>query len=127
VVGVGLGLLYWGLVAWRGRSEAGAGLGLEVGAHASGGQRAGGRLEDIAADYALSEARVPFGQVGTFYEDRGTTPAEVVAELLAGLDVAAYLRGAAVGSDDLAALRGRMLSAAGRPSRPAAGTPRPAT
>jgi uncharacterized membrane protein SpoIIM required for sporulation len=56
VVGVGLGLLYWGLVAWRGRSEAGAGLGLEVGAHAGGGQRAGGRLED-ARPRALEPVR----------------------------------------------------------------------
>jgi uncharacterized membrane protein SpoIIM required for sporulation len=48
VVGGGLGALYWGLVAWRGRpgSEAGAGLGLEVGAHAGGGQRARGRFEN---------------------------------------------------------------------------------
>jgi uncharacterized membrane protein SpoIIM required for sporulation len=45
-VGGGLGVLFWGLVAWRGRSEASAGLGPEVGVHARGGQRAGGRLED---------------------------------------------------------------------------------
>ena len=37
VVGVALGVLFWGLAAWRGRSEAGAGLGGEVGAHAGGG------------------------------------------------------------------------------------------
>jgi uncharacterized membrane protein SpoIIM required for sporulation len=60
VVGAGLGLLYWGLVAWRGRSEAGAGLGLEVGAHAGGGQRAGGRLEDARAG-----ALEPVGHAGT--------------------------------------------------------------
>jgi protein tyrosine/serine phosphatase len=88
---------------------------------------AGVEPDEIAADYALSEARVPFGRVGTFYEDRGTTPAAVIAELLAGLDVAAYLRGAGVGEDDLAAIRERLVSAAGRPSRPAGGTPRPAT
>ena len=35
---------------------------------------AGAAADEIAADYALSEARVPFGQVGTFYEDRGLTP-----------------------------------------------------
>ena len=47
VVGGGLGVVYWGLVIWRGgRSEAGAGLGAEVGAHAGGGQGRGGRLED---------------------------------------------------------------------------------
>jgi protein-tyrosine phosphatase len=88
---------------------------------------AGADAEEIAADYALSEPRVPFGQVGTFYEDRGITPAAVIAELLAELDVEAYLRAAGVGDDDLRALRERLVSAAGRPSRPAAGTPRPAT
>ena len=47
VVGGGLGVVYWGLVIWRGgRSEAGASLGAEVGAHAGGGQGRGGRLED---------------------------------------------------------------------------------
>ena len=87
---------------------------------------AGADPDEIAADYALSEARVPFGQVGTFYEDRGITPAAVIADLLAGLDVAAYLRAAGVSEDDLEAVRAR-LSAAGRRSRPAGGTPRPAT
>ncbi len=83
--------------------------------------------EAIAADYALSEARVPFGRVGRFSEDRGTTPAEVIGDLLAGLDVEAYLRLAGVTDDDLAAIRARLLSAAGRRSRPGGGTPRPAT
>jgi len=87
---------------------------------------AGVEPEEIAADYALSEARVPSGRIGTFYEDRGITPATVIAELLAGLDVAAYLRAAGVSGDDLEAIRAR-LSAVGRPSRPGAGTPRPAT
>jgi uncharacterized membrane protein SpoIIM required for sporulation len=45
VVGGGLGLVYWGLVIWRGGSEPGAGLGAEVGAHAGGGHGGGGRLE----------------------------------------------------------------------------------
>jgi uncharacterized membrane protein SpoIIM required for sporulation len=45
VVGVGLGAVYWGLVAWRGGSEPGAALGAQVGAHAGGGQGARGRLE----------------------------------------------------------------------------------
>ena len=88
---------------------------------------AGADADEIAADYALSEARVPFGQVGTFYEDRGLTPAGVIAELLDGLDVEGYLRGAGVSEEDLAAIRSRLVSAAGRPSRPGAGTPRPAT
>ena len=58
--------------------------------------------EEIAADYALSEDRVPFGRVGTFYEDNGTTAAAVITALLAELDVEAYLRAAGVerpGSD----------------------------
>jgi uncharacterized membrane protein SpoIIM required for sporulation len=59
VVGVGLGALYWGLVIWRGGSEPGAGLGLEVGAHAGGGQRLGGRLED-----ARPGALEPVGDAG---------------------------------------------------------------
>jgi protein-tyrosine phosphatase len=71
---------------------------------------AGAGPDEIAADYALSEARVPFGRVGTFYADRGITPAAVIAELLADLDVEAYLRGAGVSEDDLAAIRGRLLS-----------------
>ena len=37
VVGAGLGVVFWGLAAWRGRSQAGAGLGGEVGAHAGSG------------------------------------------------------------------------------------------
>ena len=37
VVGAGLGVVFWGLVAWRGRSQAGAGLGGEVGADAGSG------------------------------------------------------------------------------------------
>jgi len=82
--------------------------------------------EEIAADYALSEDRVTFGRVGTFYADRGIAPATVIAELLAGLDVEAYLRAAGVSGDDLSAIRTR-VSAADRRSRPGGGTPRPAT
>jgi len=96
---------------------------------------AGVPVEAIAADYALSEARVTAGRVGDFYERAGTAPEAVVAELLAGLDVEAYLRGAGVTAGELAAIRRRMLSgrvgpalsAAGRRSRPGGGTPRPAT
>jgi uncharacterized membrane protein SpoIIM required for sporulation len=58
-VGGGLGLVFWGLVVWRGGSEAGAGLGLEVGAHAGRGQRPGGRLED-----ARPRALEPVGDAG---------------------------------------------------------------
>ena len=64
--------------------------------------------EEIAADYALSEERVPFGRVGTFYEDTGTSAAEVITELLADLDVEAYLRAAGVSAADLAAIRARL-------------------
>lgn len=71
---------------------------------------AGVEAGDIAADYALSEPRVPFGGVGDFYERRGTTPEEVVGALLAGLDVEAYLRAAGVGDADVAALRARLLA-----------------
>jgi uncharacterized membrane protein SpoIIM required for sporulation len=59
VVGAGLGALYWGLVIWRGGSEAGAGLGAEVGAHARGGQGGGGRLE-----HARAGALEPVGDAG---------------------------------------------------------------
>ena len=71
---------------------------------------AGAGPEEIAADYALSEARVPFGQIGTFYEDRGIAAADVIAALLAELDVEAYLRAAGVSEDDLEAIRARLLS-----------------
>jgi hypothetical protein len=71
---------------------------------------AGAPVEAIAADYALSEARVTAGRVGGFYERAGTTPEAVVAELLADLDVEAYLRGAGVTARELAAIRRRMLS-----------------
>src|SRR3954452_8347590 len=71
---------------------------------------AGVPVEAIAADYALSEARIPFGHVGDFYKRAGTTPEAVVAELLAGLDVEAYLRRAGVTAGELAAIRRRMLS-----------------
>ena len=53
---------------------------------------------------------MPFGRVGTFYEDRGITAATVIAELLENLDVEAHLRDAGVSEDDVAAIRGRLLS-----------------
>jgi len=70
----------------------------------------GAGIEDIAADYGLSEPRVPFGGVGTFYEDNGITPAEVISALLAELDIEAYLRAAGVSEEDLGAIRARLLS-----------------
>ncbi len=64
--------------------------------------------EEIAADYALSEDRVPFGRVGTFYEDNITSPAEVITAMLSEIDVEAYLRAAGVSAGDLAAIRARL-------------------
>ena len=58
---------------------------------------AGAGIDDITADYALSEPRVPFGGVGDVLRGHtGITPAEVIAALLAELDVEAYLRAAGV-------------------------------
>ena len=93
--------------------------------------------DDITADYELSEPRVQvlldrlaggrshdLDSAAAFYARAGTSAREVIVSLLAGLDVEAYLRAAGVGGGDLSALRARLLSAAGRPSRPAGGTPR---
>ena len=55
---------------------------------------------------------MPFGQVGTFYEDRGLTPGSVITELLAGLDVEAYLRAVGCSEGDLAAIRGNAFALA---------------
>jgi protein-tyrosine phosphatase len=71
---------------------------------------AGVGVEEIGADYALSEDRVPFGRVGTFYEDNGTSAAEVIAAMLSGLDVEAYLRAAGVTGEELAAIRARLVN-----------------
>jgi protein tyrosine/serine phosphatase len=78
---------------------------------------------DVAAeDYALSETRVPpSAELSAFWAAREETAADLVRELMAQIDPARYLA-----ADDLAALRERALSAAGRRSRPAGGTPRPA-
>src|SRR3954452_20100866 len=78
---------------------------------------------DVAAeDYALSEGRVPPSpELDAFWAARGETAEDVLRDLMAALDPARYL-----GAEALAALRARALSAAGRPSRPAAATPRPA-
>jgi protein-tyrosine phosphatase len=77
-------------------------------------------LEQITADYALSEPRVRrllerLGEgegtddAARYYDRAGTTPHEVIADLLAGLDVEAYLLGAGVSAPELAAIRRRML------------------
>jgi len=70
---------------------------------------AGVGREAIAADYALSEARVTSGQVGDFYERAGTAPDAVIAALLADLDVEAYLIAAGVSAGELGAIRRRMV------------------
>jgi protein-tyrosine phosphatase len=70
---------------------------------------AGVAPEEIARDYGLSEARITCGGVGSFYEDAGTTAAEVIAGLLAGLEAQAYLRAAGVTAAELAAIRARLL------------------
>ena len=80
-------------------------------------------------DYALSDERIPLSpELESFHAELGTTPAEVFAGVLAGLDAEAYLHGAGLGVGDLAALRARLVeapSAAGRPSRRGVATPRP--
>jgi protein-tyrosine phosphatase len=66
--------------------------------------------EVVAADYALSADRVPdAAEIDAFYDERATTPAEVVAGVLPGLDAEAYLRDAGLGVGDLAALRARVV------------------
>ncbi len=58
-----------------------------------------------AEDYALSLERVPDAVLAAFYAEHGTTPADVFAEVVAGVDSERYL-----GEDDLAALRARILA-----------------
>jgi protein tyrosine/serine phosphatase len=81
---------------------------------------AGVALEEITADYALSEPRVEvllkrlgaddsLDSATTFYERSGTTAAEAITAMLAELDVEAYLRAAGVTGEDLAAIRERLL------------------
>ncbi|HYH89149.1 MAG TPA: tyrosine-protein phosphatase [Solirubrobacteraceae bacterium] len=80
-------------------------------------------IDDITADYALSEPRVQIlldrlaggksdylDSAAAFYERAGTSAAEVITSMLAGLDVEAYLRQAGVRDDDLNAIRARLLS-----------------
>jgi hypothetical protein len=75
---------------------------------------------DIAADYALSDERLRAryaarGEddqgpaLAAFLAERGTTAGEVIAELLAGVDVEARLRAAGLTEADVAALRRRLL------------------
>jgi protein-tyrosine phosphatase len=81
---------------------------------------AGVRPEEIAADYALSDARLrplylgrgeadEAPRIAAFLRERGTTATELIVELLAGFDVEAALRGGGVGEDEIAGLRRRLL------------------
>jgi len=81
---------------------------------------AGVEPEEIAADYALSDARLrplylsrgeadEAPKIAAFLREQGTTATELIVDLLAEFDVEASLRDAGLGEDDLAALRGRLL------------------
>ena len=85
---------------------------------------AGVAPEDIAADYALSSARVRIllarlgehdhvPEVEDFLTRRGTSAGEIIVSTLAALDVETYLREGGVTDDDLAALRARLLAPPG--------------
>lgn len=74
----------------------------------------------IAEDYALSYERLPARYAArgeddqgpllrAFLKERGTTAEALIVELLSGLDVEAYLRGAGVTDEQLTRLRGRLL------------------
>ena len=74
----------------------------------------------IASDYALSFERLPARYAArgerdqgpllrAFLEERGTTPEALVVEVLAALDVEAYLREAGVTEEQLARLRERLV------------------
>ena len=70
----------------------------------------------VVEDYALSVGRVPpCPELDAFYAEQATTPAEVFAGVLAGLDAEAYLRDAGLGVGDLAALRDRMVESVPEP------------
>jgi protein-tyrosine phosphatase len=82
---------------------------------------AGVAPEEIAADYALSDELLRAlylsrGQpdeapgIAEFLRGQGTTATELIVDLLASFDVEAALRGGGLGEDEIAALRGRLLS-----------------
>ena len=58
--------------------------------------------DEVAEDYALSADRIRDPLIDAFYAERGTTPAAVLREVLAGVDAERYLD-----PGDLAALRAR--------------------
>jgi protein-tyrosine phosphatase len=75
---------------------------------------------EIAADYALSDARLrslylargeadEAPRIAAFLRERGTTATELIVELLADFDVEAALRGGGLGDDEIAGLRLRLL------------------
>jgi protein-tyrosine phosphatase len=83
---------------------------------------AGVRPEVIATDYAISFERLPAryaarGEVDqgpalrTFLSEQGTSAETLIIELLATLDVAAYLLDAGLSEDDLRRLRARITGA----------------
>jgi protein-tyrosine phosphatase len=76
--------------------------------------------EAIAADYALSDARLrPLylsrgeadegPKIAAFLREQGTTAAELIVEMLAAFDVEAALRAAGLEDEDVAALRRRLV------------------
>jgi protein-tyrosine phosphatase len=76
--------------------------------------------EAIAADYALSDARLrplylsrgeedEAPKIAEFLSGQGTTASEVIVELLAEFDIEGALRGAGLSADDVAALRARLV------------------
>jgi protein-tyrosine phosphatase len=76
--------------------------------------------EEIAADYELSNLRLPAFWAARGMDDqraeidgilarKETTARALILELLASLDVEAYLRSAGLGGDDLGALRARIV------------------
>ncbi len=100
--------------------------------HCSGGRDRAGQVtmlvlaligvapEDIAADYAISAERLPARYaarskpdqeplIEAFLADRGTTAAELIMTTLHGLDVEALLLDAGLASEDVSALRCRLL------------------
>jgi hypothetical protein len=87
---------------------------------------AGVEPEEIVADYELSAVRlrplwVEWGrpdqalEIEEILRRRQTTARALLVELLGSLDPAAYLRGAGLSEDDLAAVRGRLLGDAQGP------------